>query len=306
MRPEQQLRHVRSIRSNLATFLLIALTAALLSAVASGQMATTGKVTTSTYTTGALPTGDGGDLVISTGTVTVHAGVYKYRNVNIYGGGTLLFADEPGGTDFWAQSILIEAKGSLIAGTAAAPMGTSEGVVTIHLWGAAQTKTGKGGQGITCLASATCGVPPDLWSSNTPSMINPPSCKLAKDVPGYNQNLPGNVNDCFYGYEPIQYDGGGTTPGFFGYKVLAVSYDGTLQLFGKKGASLDPQKPSSSGTSWARLNASIAPTGTTLRWCLIAPSTGRTATRSSSPPPTTLRRILSSWRLPTLVTTRRL
>jgi hypothetical protein len=264
MRPEQPSRHVRSIRLNLPTLLLITLTSALLSGVASGQMATTGKVTTRTYTTGALPPGDGGDLIISTGTVTVHQGKYKYRNVNIYGGGTLLFADEPGGTDFWAQSILIEAKGSLIAGTAAAPMGTMKGVVTIHLWGAAQATTGAGGQGITCMASATCGVPSELWSSNPISMINPTSCTLAKDVQGYNQNLPGNVNDCFYGYEPIQYDGGGTTPGFFGYKVLAVSYDGTLQLFGKKGASPDPQKPSSSGTSWARLNASIIPTATTL------------------------------------------
>jgi hypothetical protein len=56
------------------------------------------------------------------------------------------------------------------------------------------------------------------------------------NVNGFNQNLPGNVNDCFYSYMPLDYDGGGTTPGYFGYKVLAVSYGGTLQLYGKKGA----------------------------------------------------------------------
>ena len=51
-------------------------------------------------TTGSLPPGDGGDLVVKTGTCTVHKGLYKYHNVNIYGGGQLLFADD-GDTDFW-------------------------------------------------------------------------------------------------------------------------------------------------------------------------------------------------------------
>jgi len=81
---------------------------------------------------------------------------------------------------------------------------------------------------------------------------------LAQNVNGFNQNLPGNVNDCFYAYMPLDYDGGGTTPGYFGYKVLALSYGGTLQLFGKKGATYSPSLlPSNSGTSWARLNKTI-------------------------------------------------
>jgi hypothetical protein len=88
--------------------------------------------------------------------------------------------------------------------------------------------------------------------------LDPTSCVLAQNVNGFNQNLPGNVNDCFYAYMPLDYDGGGTTPGYFGYKVLALSYGGTLQLFGKKGATYSPSLlPSNSGTSWARLNKTI-------------------------------------------------
>ena len=46
--------------------------------------------------------------------------------------------------------------------------------------------------------------------------------------------------------------------GYFGYKVLALSYGGTLQLFGKKGATYAVPEcgaaPTSSGTSWVRLS----------------------------------------------------
>ena len=64
---------------------------------------------------------------------------------------------------------------------------------------------------------------------------------------------------------PIDYEGG-DPKGYFGYKVLAVSFGGTLQLFGKKGATYanDTEfpnidtKPWQSGRSWARLGASAA------------------------------------------------
>ena len=39
--------------------------------------------------------------------------------------------------------------------------------------------------------------------------------------------------------------------------MLAVSYGGTLQLFGSKGAVKDPQGPDNSGTSWARLTTTL-------------------------------------------------
>jgi cell migration-inducing and hyaluronan-binding protein len=214
--------------------------------------------------TGALPPGTGGDLIVSgPGTCTVNAGTYLYHNVNIILGGTLLFTDAK--IDFWAESILVENTGSLIAGKTFTPIGTAGGLVTFHLYGPDQGTSGTA-QGIPCKTpGGTCGVPTALWNSNSMNVLDPTSCVLAKDVNGYGQNLPGNVNDCFYAYMPLDYDGGGTTPGYFGYKVLAVSYGGTLQLFGKKGATYLPGLlPASSGTSWARLNQNAAAGATTL------------------------------------------
>ena len=64
------------------------------------------------------------------------------------------------------------------------------------------------------------------------------------------------LGDCFY-----QYDDPGKSDLYFGRKVLAVSYGGTLQLFGKKGSTfdgLDPT-PSSTGKSWTRLITNLKP-----------------------------------------------
>src|SRR5262249_13059754 len=57
---------------------------------------------------------------------------------------------------------------------------------------------------------------------------------------------------------------GGMVKGYFGYKVLALSYGGTLELFGKKGATYGTVEPSSSGTSWARLAQTLPVGGTML------------------------------------------
>src|SRR5579875_2853894 len=69
---------------------------------------------------GPLGPGTGGDLEV-TGPCTVAAGTYQYRNVNIYAGGSLTFSDAV--IDFWAQSILVENHGSLVAGSVAHPIG---------------------------------------------------------------------------------------------------------------------------------------------------------------------------------------
>ena len=45
---------------------------------------------------GFLPPGNGGDLEITAKACSVRAGTYKYRNVNIWGGGSLTFLDDPG------------------------------------------------------------------------------------------------------------------------------------------------------------------------------------------------------------------
>jgi len=80
-----------------------------------------------------------------------------------------------------------------------------------------------------------------------------------------NSMLPGD--DCFYQYE-IQdaQDKVAKRPAFFGHKVLAVSYGGKLQLFGKRGVTFlgamekcSPEtsdtecNPAYTGTSWVRL-----------------------------------------------------
>jgi len=54
---------------------------------------------------------------------------------------------------------------------------------------------------------------------------------------------------------------------YFGRKTLAVSYGGTLRLFGKKGSTfdtdaLDPD-PENTGTSWTRLVTNLAAKGAT-------------------------------------------
>src|SRR5215472_9423567 len=220
-------------------------------------------------TTGALPQGNQAnppDLVVTTGTCTVGMGNYYFHNVNIFGGGQLQFTDVV--TDFWAESILIQNNGTVSAGTTSSPIGTQGGRLTIHLWGADQGGTatgpaGQGGKGIDCLmpngpdgfqTDPMCGVPSNIWNSNEMDMnnMNPPSCTKVL--------LPGNVNDCFYQYEPLVYDDGDPNA-YFGYKVLAVSYGGTLNLYGKKGA-IYPAVPLpawNSGTSWVRLAQNIDP-----------------------------------------------
>lgn len=208
---------------------------------------------TTTCTTGQLPNGNGGDLIVSGGTCTVAAGTYQYHNVNIISGGTLLFTDA--NIDFWAESILVENTGSLIAGSTTAPIGTAGGHVAFHLWGVDEGTNGHA-QGIVCQTPTSdtvgpCGVPMGIWTSNVSMEIDPTSC--------VSNSLPGGVTDCFYQYMPIDYDGGGDPPGYFGYKVLALSYGGTLQLFGKKGATYGAVKPSDSGTSWARLAGNLSP-----------------------------------------------
>src|ERR1035438_628664 len=202
---------------------------------------------------GSLPTGGDGTQdvqVVGPGICTVGPGAYYYHNFNIYSGGTLEFMDS-GNIDLWAANILVENNSALIAGSPSVPYGVN-GILTIHLWGPAQaTGTGKGdgGVGITCLSDQVnqCGVPTATWNSNPSMGLNPSSCVSSQ--------LPGSVNDCFYAYMPLDYDDGGTPPGYFGYKVLGVSYGGTLQLFGKGRHLFDPDASQLDRKS-TRLNSS--------------------------------------------------
>jgi hypothetical protein len=132
-------------------------------------------------------------------------------------------------------------------------------VLTIHLYGADQ---GPKGTGVICQSHANddpnnpsrvgqCGIPNSVWDTNGNGKVS----------------LPGQKDpDYFYQYSPLPFDNGevGGQVGFFGYKVLAVSYGGTLKLFGDKGVSGDLLQPTASGTSWVRLDGTITPGATSL------------------------------------------
>lgn len=193
-------------------------------------------------TGGPLPRGNGHDLEV-TGACTADAGIYQFGNVNIYGGGSLTFSDAK--IDFWAQSILVEKSGQLIAGSPSSPIGANGGLLTFHLYGKDQGTTGSG---VTCKTDEHCGVDLDTWESNGSKKVD----------------LPGGVNDYFYGYHSLMHDEGNAL-GYFGYKVLAVSYGGTLHLYGTKGSLFGPASDSNSGMSWARLNESLAAGAKTLK-----------------------------------------
>ncbi|HUB65808.1 MAG TPA: hypothetical protein VL996_15395, partial [Methylocella sp.] len=220
-------------------------------------------------TTGILGPGTGNDLLIDT-VCHVGGGTYSYANVNIVNGGSLIF-DESARTlnlriDFWASAILVEYGGSLMAGSSTGtPFGTYGGRLTIHLYGADQ---GTSGIGITCKSNWTeanpspnppCGIPTAVWNANG----------MPVSLPGGSLKVP-QYTDIFYQYGALPFDDKvdpvTNSVGYFGYKVLAVSEGGTLQLFGKKGAyygtpDLGPQK---SGTSWVRLQGTILPKATSL------------------------------------------
>ena len=228
---------------------------------------------------GTLAPGSGEDLEV-TGTCTVEpsATAYRYGNVNIYGkDGKLIFKD--GTTTFWAKSILVESGGSLLAGVdpvsgAVKPIGSTVpgAVLTIYLYGAPQnpgtdSQQNDGGKGITCRSNngATnppCGIDPVVWASDGGTQCNRTNEPTDKDK----CNLPGGVIDYFYQYHPLTYDDGktGDAVGYFGYKVLAVSYNGILKLFGQKGVKPGALVSSDSGYSWVRLAKSLKPTEKTL------------------------------------------
>lgn len=210
---------------------------------------------------------DGADLTL-TSACTVKAGTYKFKDVHILANGVLTFEDAA--IDFWAANILIEKDGSLLAGTPEAPIGTNGGTLTFHLWGKDQTGTNPPiqGAGVPCLTDERCGVPEDIWNSNA---MGRPTAKKISDTPS-GSTYPGASDpaigkDYFYPYDPLFFDGK-NSKAYFGYKVIGLSYGGTLQLFGRKGATYASPEcgaaPTSSGSSWARLDNSVNVGDTTL------------------------------------------
>ncbi|MBV8673671.1 MAG: hypothetical protein JOZ33_09580, partial [Acidobacteriaceae bacterium] len=180
--------------------------------------------------------------------ITQEPGIYLYRNVNIYNGGSLSFNDAQ--IDFHAHSILVEMNSTLEAG------GTTglKGPLTIWLWGTNNDDIAS----ITCLSDAKnqCGVPDDVWNSNPTVANHTMSGMTCTPVPDDFKYLP--KGECFYQYEKL--DPNDTTTGaYFGRKVLAVSAGGTLMLRGAKGIRLGTieTSPADSSTSWVRLNQNL-------------------------------------------------
>ncbi|MEQ8344257.1 MAG: hypothetical protein RLO22_10280 [Sneathiellaceae bacterium] len=201
---------------------------------------------------------------------------FHYRNVNVVKGGRLIFLEPPqpadvtkNRTNFWASSIVIENGGSVEAGLAEhaklpeelgskwdktwTPTGKAYGVngnvVNILLYGADQSggklRDAAGnvinqGTGVACKQDR-CGIDKDVWDKGTSELHTMPGA--------------GAHEDYFYPYHTLQYDGA-EHDRYFGYKVLALSYGGKLQLHGLKGttgAEAADTDPTSSGSSWLRL-----------------------------------------------------
>jgi hypothetical protein len=219
-----------------------------------------------------------------TGPCNVRAGAaYYYDEVNILEGGTLSFIDKYPKTpvEFWARSIIIENQGSLIAsGDQGRSFGWGGSVLFIYLYGENKAHWDRNTQtfttqnkGAMCqspvfnkanVETAPCGIPKvTIWDPNG-NTVNPIS-------------LPGGVSDWFYKYGPLYgdalcdddksifFDGAcrnaskqptNAKAGYFGNKVLAVSFGATLSLAGHKGATDEHDVGTdftSSGKSWTRL-----------------------------------------------------
>jgi hypothetical protein len=110
--------------------------------------------------------------------------------------------------DFWANSILVENGGSLIAGSqpgfSGGPFGTKRGVLTIHLYGDNQNNTNSG-VGITCKSSSLpppappCGIPSNIWVDNGNGQ-NKVEMPVPKGTTAY--------SDYFYQYGTLPFDDG--------------------------------------------------------------------------------------------------
>jgi hypothetical protein len=258
--------HTRTARTT--TFVLAGILGAFLALTVLSPWAA---AATDMCTGGILDGGNKGtppDLVITNMTCTVDGthGPYYFHNVYVFGSGnqtgTLMFNDAT--MDFYAENILVQNNGALLATGIGA--GNDGHVLTIHLYGA------QSDPGVTCKQivdgnltdDPTCGVPLVVWNSNLGLVMKdmqhryPKTClTVSQIIPGDpDLRLPGGVDDCFYKYDV--FDTNDVSGAYFGHKVLALSYGGTINLSGYKGAQGgDDGNPAVTGSSWMRLNATL-------------------------------------------------
>ena len=200
---------------------------------------------------GTLPAQRGETVNLSVDTcVSVPSGTspYVFKHVNIISGGELRFIDDGGVIDFRASSILIEQGGTLRAGSAASgsAFGAQGGQLNIGLWGDDPTHEGAqvppaGQEGIACSgAGGTCYPATVKGKACTKkAWIADPTSPCTTDAPQTGANAGSLNNSLFEDPKvagPGQYDNLPYDSAPFGFKVLAVSYGGSLELHGFKGA----------------------------------------------------------------------
>ncbi len=215
---------------------------------------------------------------------TAGSGTYTFNYLHVVNGGSITFVDDGGVINLRAKSILIEQGGAMIAGSYNAPFGSKQGKLMIGLYGAGPQAIATNPlpayapiqcQNNQCYLPARVGMG---CAQGTGFSATDP-CQLT---------LPANHsldNSYFEGYN---HDHGTSDTSPFGYKVLAVSYGGSLQLFGAKGvAPANRTNPATvqtscpvpaanvqndvtqwallSGSSWARAGATAAASSSTLQ-----------------------------------------
>jgi cell surface hyaluronidase len=182
--------------------------------------------------------------------VVKQAGAQPYvnENINILKNGALYFVEDPGKTiDFRVKSVLVEFGGTLDAGSATCPFGKQGGKLTIGIYGtdpSDEARVPSPTPGIQCMTNpgsdAPCfpaGRDPmngtfycTLPNTDDPCASTMPPTDLCSGYPSSpTKTCPNNYLLEHYGN--LNFD-----PTSFGYKVLGVSYGGTLNLFGYKGA----------------------------------------------------------------------
>src|SRR5262245_31847224 len=163
---------------------------------------------------------------------------YVFDKINITNGGALYFVEAPNETiDFRVNSLLVEYGGVLQAGSPACPIGAHGGTLAFGLYGDDPSHQGTVNPpppGITCLTN------PGSDQPCFPAGRNPTEgsfyCTVGDSNDPCSSTTPPTsdaANELLEEYKDLNFDG---SP--FGYKVLAVSYGGTLRLFGYKGTAL--------------------------------------------------------------------
>jgi hypothetical protein len=150
----------------------------------------------------------------------------------------------------FVKSLLVESGGSFVVGRETHPFGSTSGsIFELGLYGSNEDYS------VTC-STADCGVPPLIW--NNSNCLSPnPSMPTHKGTSIRDCITPGSADaemgDYFYQYQSLVFETRATN--YFGRKVLAVSYGGTLELHGAMGNSY---QSTGSGASWARVSNPVS------------------------------------------------